>query len=197
VRRLRAFARRLRHDRRGATIVELGVVILPLTVVLLVLFDFSYRAYLGAIVEGALHGAARRATVGNQTGDQIDAYIKDQLFAFQKNVTVTIDKKSYSQFSGVGKDEKYIDSNANNKYDAGIDCYYDDNNNSRYDYKETSGERGLGGSDDLVLYTVTADFPRIVPLSKFLGWADAEQVSSNMVLRNQPYGSQSFPDCKK
>jgi Flp pilus assembly protein TadG len=197
VKRLRALVGRLRGDGRGATIVEFGLVILPLTVVLLVLFDFAYRMYLGSIVEGALHGAARRATVGNQNSDQIDAYIREQLFAFQKNATVTIDKKSYSQFSGVGKDEKYIDSNANNKYDAGVDCYYDDNANNRYDLAATSGKNGLGGSDDLILYKVTADFPRIVPLTKLLGWADAEQVSSNMVLRNQPFGSQSFPDCKK
>ena len=197
MRRLRAIARRLRDNRRGATIVEFGILILPLTVVLLVMFDFTYRIYLGAVVEGALHSAARKATVGNQTSDSIDAYIRSQLVAFQKNVTVTINKKSYSQFSGVGKDEKYIDSNANGKYDAGVDCYYDDNGNGKYDLAATSGRAGLGSSDDLVLYTVTADFPRIVPLTKFLGWAAAEQVQSNMVLRNQPYGSQSFPDCKK
>lgn len=197
MRRLRAFSGRLHQDGRGATIVEFGLVILPLTIVLLVLFDFSYRLYLGSLVEGALHGAARRATVGNQTSEQIDAYIKSQLFAFQKNATVTIDKKSYSQFSGVGKDEKYIDSNANGKYDKDVDCYYDDNSNDRYDFAATSGRTGLGGSDDLVLYTVTADFPRIVPLSRFLGWEGAEQVSSTMVLRNQPFGSQSFPDCRK
>jgi Flp pilus assembly protein TadG len=197
VRRLGTLARRLRGDRRGATIVEFGIVILPLTVVLLVLFDFSYRAYLGAVVEGALHSAARRGTVGTQSSAEIDAYIKSQLVAFQKNVTVTIDKKSYSQFSGVGKDEKYIDSNGNAKYDAGIDCYYDDNGNGKWDPAATSGKSGLGSSDDLVLYTVTADFPRIVPLTKFLGWTAAEQVKANMVLRNQPYGSQSFPECKK
>ena len=197
MRRLRALARRLRTDRGGATIVEFGIVIIPLTIVLLALFDFSYRAYLGAVVEGALHSAARKATIGNQTSDQIDAYIKSQLVSFQKSVVVTIDKKSYSQFSGVGKDEKYIDSNANGKYDLGVDCYYDDNENGKWDAAATSGQAGLGGSDDLVLYTVTADFPRIVPLTKFLGWSAAEQVKANMVLRNQPFGSQSFPECKK
>ncbi len=195
--RLARFGRRLRGDRRGATMVEFGFVILPLTVILLALTDFGYRMYLGAVVEGALQRAARFATIGNQTPTQIDTYIRGQLVAFQRNVTVTIDKRSYSQFSGVGKDEKYIDSNANGVYDQGTDCYYDDNGNGRWDPAATAGRTGLGGSDDLVYYTVTANFPRIVPLSRFLGWSSAEQVVSNMVLRNQPYGSQAFPTCKK
>lgn len=195
--KLRLFSTRLRNDRRGATIVEFGLIILPLTVVLLTLFDFSYRAYLGSVVEGTLQSAARRATIGNQTSEQIDSYIRSQLVAFQDGVSVTIDKKSYSQFSGVGKEEKYIDSNDNKKYDRGIDCYYDDNGNGRWDTAATAGKTGLGGSDDLVYYTITADFPRIVSLHDFLGWSDDERVQSNMVLRNQPFGSQAFPECKK
>lgn len=197
MRRLAHLARRLRGDRRGATIVEFALVMLPLTVILLALTDFGYRAYIGSVVEGTLQKAARRATIGNQSSDQIDAYIRSQLVAFQQRVRVTINKRSYSQFSGVGKDEKYIDSNANGVYDRGVDCFYDDNGNSTWDTAATSGRTGLGGSDDLIYYTVTADFPRIVPLSRFLGWSDAEQVQSNMVLRNQPFGSQAFPQCKK
>ncbi|WP_231639299.1 TadE/TadG family type IV pilus assembly protein [Sphingomonas profundi] len=194
---LRRLGRRLRRDRRGAVMVEYAFVCIPLFIILLVLTDFGYRAYIGSMVEGALHKAARRATVGNQTPDQIDAFIRSQLSSFQRNVTVTIDKRSYSQFSGVGKDEKYVDSNANGVYDRGVDCYYDDNGNGMWDPAATAGRTGLGGSDDLVYYTVRADFPRIVPLSRFLGWADAEQVQANMVLKNQPYGSQAFPQCKK
>lgn len=192
-----ALLRRLRADERGVYMVELGLVILPLTVVLLAMTDFGYRLYLGSVVEGALQRTARYATVGTRGSDDVDTYLKKQLVAFGPNVKVNVDKKSYSQFSGVGKDEKYIDSNGNNVYDKGIDCYYDDNGNGSWDPAATSGRTGLGGSDDLVYYTVTAKFPRIVPLSKFLGFSADETVSSNMVFRNQPFGSQAFPDCKK
>lgn len=195
--RCRAFLRRLRADQRGAYVVELGLVILPFTAMLLMLTDFGYRLYLGSVVEGALQRTARYATVGSKTSSEVDDYLKSQLVAFQRNVTVTIDKKSYSQFSGVGKDEKFIDSNDNKKYDKGVDCYYDDNGNGTWDPAATSGRAGLGGSDDLIYYTVTADFPRIVPLTKFFGASAMESVSSNMVLRNQPFGSQAFPECMK
>ncbi|TVV71572.1 pilus assembly protein [Sphingomonas solaris] len=189
--------RRLRADERGAYVVELGLVILPLTVVLLAMTDFGYRLYLGSVVEGALQRTARYATIGTRASGDVDTYLTKQLTAFGSNVTVKVDKKSYSQFSGVGKDEKYIDSNANSVYDMGIDCYYDDNGNGVWDRAATSGRTGLGGSDDLIYYTVTARFPRIVPLTKFLGFSAEETVSSNMVFRNQPFGSQSFPDCRK
>ncbi len=188
---------RLLADRRGATIVEFGLIAVPLTVMLLVMADFGYRIMLGSVVEGALQRTARYATIGNRSSTEVDTFLKDQLVSFQNDVKVTIDKRSYSQFSGVGKDEKYIDSNANNQYDKDVDCYYDDNGNGVWDRAATSGRTGLGGSDDLVYYTVTADFPRVVPLTRFLGWSASESVSSNMVLRNQPFGSQAFPECRK
>lgn len=188
---------RLLADRRGATIVEFGLIALPLTVILLVMADFGYRIMLTSVVEGALQRTARYATIGNRSSSDVDKFLKDQLVSFQNNVTVDIDKRSYSQFSGVGKDEKFIDSNANGQYDRNVDCYYDDNGNNVWDRAATSGRTGLGGSDDLVYYTVTANFPRVVPLTRFLGWAASETVSSNMVLRNQPFGSQAFPECRK
>src|SRR3546814_2140512 len=51
------FVRRLRDDRRGATIVELAFVALPLLGALLGVIDFGYRMYLGAVVEGTVHRA--------------------------------------------------------------------------------------------------------------------------------------------
>lgn len=195
--RVRSFLSHLRTDERGAHIVEFGLIALPLTVVLLVFTDFGYRLYLGAVVEGALHQTARFATVGGRGSNEIDEYLKSQLVAFSSDVKVSIDKRSYSQFSGVGKDEKFIDSNANGRYDSGVDCYYDDNGNRVWDTAATSGRTGTGGSDDLIYYTVTANFPRVVPLGRFLGWSANESVSSNMVLRNQPFGSQAFPECTR
>lgn len=196
MRRARALLSRLRADERGAHIVEFGLIALPFTVLLLVLTDFGYHIYLDSVMEGALQRTSRYATVGDKSSGSVDDYLRAQLTAFQ-NATLTITKKSYSQFSGVGKDEKFVDSNGNGIYDKGIECYYDDNGNGQWDRAATSGRVGLGGSDDLVYYTVTADFPRVMPLTKFLGFSAMDQVSANMVLRNQPYGSQAFPQCAK
>lgn len=182
--------RRLGRDTRGATIVELAFVMLPLTVTILTILDFGYRMYLESVIEGTVHRAARLATVGNQTSDQIDAYVRSQLTAFSSNVTVTISKKSYYNFSYVGKPEKITSDTAPlGVYNTG-DCYEDANNNGVYDDGSTPG---VGGSDDIVYYKVTATFPRIVPLTNFLGFSSTETVSANTVLRNQPYASQTAP----
>lgn len=195
IRRLVLGVRRLRRDSRGATIVEMGFVILPLTITLLALFDFGYRMYAQSVLEGTLHSAARLATIGNKTPTQIDDYVKGQLTLFSKAHAPEIEKKSYYQFSGVDKEETYTDSDNDGQYDAG-ECFVDENKNNHWDDAKHAGNTGLGGSDDIVFYTVTLKLPAMLPLGKFLGWPDEETISANTVLRNQPYGSQAeLPTC--
>ena len=182
--------RRLSRDARGATIVELALVMLPLTVTILTLIDFGYRMYLGSVVEGTVHRAARLATIGNISNDDVDAYVRSQLTAFSRYATITIEKKSYHNFSYVGKPEKIVSDTAPlGVYNAG-DCYEDANGNGRYD--TDGGASGIGGADDIVYYKVTASFPRIVPLTGFLGFSPSEDVTSSTVLRNQPFAAQSM-----
>lgn len=190
--------RRLRADTRGVTILEFGFVAPLLVMTLLALFDLGYQSYAASVMEGALHRAARFATVGDMTQDQIDAYVKREASYFAKPENITVVKKSYSEFSGVNKMEKYreLSTPANTTYDRGVDCYFDDNRNNVRDSAATSGRTGLGGSDDIIFYTVTIRFERMMPLTKMLGWSNWQELSSNTVLRNQPYGTQSFPECK-
>lgn len=188
---LRTLHRRLRDDERGAYIVEFALIIVPLIVILFASIDLAYRSYMGAVIEGTLHRAARRATVGNQTEAQIDTYIRSQLGFFSKRGTVTIEKSNYYDYSGVGKPEKIKQDTAPlGMYNAG-DCFEDLNGNGSYD--SIAGRTGLGGSDDIVYYKVSVTYPRFVPLGKFLGWSNNETVSANSVLRNQPYASQIVP----
>ncbi|SFR79022.1 TadE/TadG family type IV pilus assembly protein [Sphingomonas jatrophae] len=179
--------RKLRRDTRGATIVEMGFVILPLCLTLLVLFDFGYRMYAQAVLEGTLHRAARLATIGDKTPTQIDDFVKSQVKLFSKVYPPDIDKASYFQFSGVAKSE---DENRNGVCEVG-ETYIDENKNGMWDNGSNSGNTGLGGSDDIVFYTVTLKFPRLVPLARFMGWSSTETVTANTVLRNQPYGAQA------
>jgi Flp pilus assembly pilin Flp len=188
---LRCLLARLRHDQRGVNVVEFAFVAGPLLLVLLVIIDFGYRLYLETVVEGTINKAARRATIGGQSPAAIDAFVRSQLVAFSRNATITIDKKSYGDFSGVNKAEKLTDDkNSNGTWDPG-DCFEDAIPNGRFD--TDAGKQGLGGSDDIVYYEVRVDFPRLVPLGKFLGFASTETVIANTVMRNQPYGAQPTP----
>lgn len=185
---------RLVRDEKGVAAVEYAFVATPFIIVLLFIIDAGYRMYLGSVVEGTVHRAARLATVGSLTPAQVDDYINQQLTSFSRYATISIDKKSYYEFSGVGKPEKIKQDIAPlGTYNTG-DCYEDLNGNNVYD--AVAGRTGLGSSDDIVYYKVTATFPRIVPLYKFLGWSNSEEVSANTVLRNQPYASQTVPNVK-
>lgn len=182
---------RLRRDQRGMNIVEFALILTPLLTVLLVIIDLGYRMYLEVVVEGTLNKAARQATVGGVATTDIDSYVRQQLAAFSKNATITIDKQSYYQFSGVGKPEKILtDTIPLGVFNKG-DCFEDSKANGMYDSDQ--GTEGLGGSDDIVYYSVKVEFPRLVPLGRFLGFSNRETVEAKTVLRNQPFGAQGTP----
>ena len=181
----------LARSNEGATMVEFAFVAPILFTILLGLTDFGYQMYVNSVVEGTVHQAARLATVGNKTPDQIDDFVKKQLATFSTNGTVTIKKSNYYQFSGIGKPEKLTsDVNGNGSWNTG-DCYEDLNNDGKWN--SVAGRDGLGGSDDIVYYQVEFSYPRVVPMSGFLGWSNTVTTKATTVMRNQPYASQQIP----
>jgi len=190
----------LARNNEGATMVEFAFVAPILFTVLLGLTDFGYQMYVNSVVEGTVHQAARLATVGNKTPDQIDDFVKKQLSTFSSNGTITIKKTNYYQFSGIGKPEKLtVDLNGDGKWDPDPDptdmvvgdCYEDLNNDGKWN--SVAGRNGLGGSDDIVYYQVEFSYPRVVPMSGFLGWSNTVTTRAMTVMRNQPYASQQIP----
>ncbi|MBV9840696.1 MAG: pilus assembly protein [Sphingomonadaceae bacterium] len=193
MRRLVSWLRALRRDARGGALTEFGLLIVPLCVVLLGLFDMGYDSYAKSVMSGTLYRAARRATTGNYTTSQIDTWVTSQLTNFNRRATVSITKRSYYDFTGVQKPEKIVgDTVPLGVYNVG-DCFEDDNGNNQYDDGTTAGNSGLGGSDDIVYYSVTMTFPRMFPLYRFLRWSSTMSVTGTTVLRNQPYASQATP----
>lgn len=181
----------LARQSKGATIVEFALVLPALCVTLLGFFDLGYHAYVLSIVEGALHEAARSATVGGRTGAQIDALVQSRLQSFSRGATITINKSSYANFSDVGQPEKITSDTAPiGTYNTG-DCFEDDNGNGVWDADR--GRSGLGGADDIVDYQIVMTYPRLVPIGRFLGWSSTQTITESTVLRNQPYAQQVDP----
>jgi Flp pilus assembly protein TadG len=181
--------RRIRTDSRGATIVEFAMILPALCVLLLGIFELGYRSYAASVIQGALHEAARMATVGGIPMTTIDAHVRQRLSNFALNATVTTQTTSYYDFAGVAMPEKITQDTAPlGSYNAG-DCYEDANGNSSYDLDR--GRGGLGNADDIVRYQITMTYPRILPVESFLGWSSTETIVSNTVLRNQPYAGRS------
>jgi Flp pilus assembly pilin Flp len=186
----RFLIRRLRTDSRGATLVEFAMILPALCVLLVAIFELGYRAYAASVIQGALHEAARMATVGGIPMTTIDAHIRQRLSNFALNSTVTTETRSYYDFANVAMPEKITQDTAPlGSYNAG-DCYEDANGNSSYDLDR--GRSGMGNADDIVRYQITMTYPRILPVAQFLGWSNTETIVSNTVLRNQPFAGRSI-----
>ena len=183
--------RRIGADQRGATLVEFAMILPALCVLLLGIFELGYRSYVSSVLQGALHEAARMATVGGVSMSTIDTRVRTRLSNFSSTGTVTTSTTSYYDFSGVSMPEKITQDTAPlGTYNTG-DCYDVANGNSAYDTDR--GRSGMGGADDIVRYQVSISYPRIVPIWRFISsWGTTETVTSNTVLRNQPYAGRSI-----
>lgn len=177
-------------DEHGATLMEFGLVAAPLCLLLMGIGDLGYQSYLRAVTQGVLDRAARSASVGGFNSTDLDAYISAQIAAINsKNGTTSVVKKSYYNFSKIGKPEKITTDIAPlGTYNAG-DCYEDANNNGTYDTDR--GAVGLGGADDTVYYQVTVSMPRLFPMAKMLGWSATQSTTATAVIRNQPWANQA------
>lgn len=182
--------RRLAGDCRGVSLVEFGLVAPVLAMTIIGLFDMGYSMYVHSVLQGALHDAARMATVGNITGEQIDAKIKSRLDTVSNHGTVTLKLESYTNFSDVKMPEKITgDTVPIGQYNVG-DCYEDANGNGRYDLDR--GKTGLGRADDIVNYTVTITYDRVLPVAGLFGWSDTNTITGSTPLRNQPYAARAL-----
>jgi Flp pilus assembly protein TadG len=179
----------LRRDAKGATIVEFALILPVMCMMLLGTLDLGYRSYVGSVVQGTLHDAARMATVGGVTTAQIQTFVQNRLQAFSRNATITTTTRSYSDHSGVKVPETITQDTAPfGVYNPG-DCFLDTNGNGSWDADR--GRGGTGGSEDVVYFEVTMTYPHIVPVGRLFGWSSNVTTTQNTVLRNQPFAARN------
>lgn len=183
--------RPLADDRRGVTAIEFGIVAPVLCLMILGLSDLAYQSYTQSMLEGAVQKAARDATLESASTniDAIDQAVIDAVHRVAPSADVKPIRKSYTTFSNI-KPEKFTDTNKNGVRDPG-ECYDDVNGNGQWDVDP--GKAGLGGADDIVVYQVTATYPRIFPMAGLLGWSSTQTLVAQTVLKNQPYSTQYQP----
>lgn len=180
----RSLPHRLSSEERGATIVEFAIILVPMSVLLMGTLELGYRIYAQSIVTGSLRTAARMASTGGYTGTQIDAYVTDKLHEFRSTADVVIDKRSYSDFTGVGEAEPITSGTVA----SGSYCYQDINNNSSWD--EDRGKSGLGGAEDVIYYEVQFSYPTLFPfIIKQLGFPATTVVEANTIVSNEPFAA--------
>jgi Flp pilus assembly protein TadG len=181
--------RRIARETDGVTLVEFAMILPALLLLIFGTLELGWRIYASSVVQGALHEAARRATVGDLTNTQIDAIVRQRLAQFSHAATIVTSTKSYDDFSQVATPERITSDTAPvGQFNVG-DCYEDFNN--QYDLDR--GRTGLGNADDIVRYQVTLSYPRLFPFAGLAGLSTTETITSETVLRNQPYAGRSVP----
>ncbi len=180
----------LARDEGGATLVEFAMITPVFMLMLLGLFDLGYTVYIQSTLTGVVQHAARESAL--ETGPAelaaIDQRVQEQIKKVSPNAVMTFDRTSYFDYNGVGQAEAFTDTNGNGSYDVG-ECFEDMNSNSNWD--ADIGADGIGGPNDIVLYTVTTSYDRVFPLWKMMGWEQENIIKATTVLKNQPYGDQS------
>jgi Flp pilus assembly pilin Flp len=182
---------RLDRDQSGTTIVEFALILPVLCLLLLGFIDLGYQSYARSVVQGALHDAARMASVGGINMTQINTRVRQRLSNFAgTRSTVTIATESTYDYQSVRRPEKLIiDTAPVGIYNQG-DCWEEVTGNTTRD--DNRARNGQGGADDIVRYEVTLAYPRIVPLAHMFGWSQNATIRANTVLRNQPFAGRTL-----
>lgn len=190
----RLFARLLRA-RRGAALPEFAFIAVPFFVLIMGSIDLGYQGYLRATVTGALEKAARKATVGDRTRQQVVDLITNEVRGVLPQGSrndpnaIAVTPQSYYNFSSVGGGERITGDTAPLGVYNSTDCYEDRNGNGRYDATGGGGDN-LGTADDIVFYTVSVSVPRLFPIWRIIGWTNTVTASAKTLIRNQPFGAQ-------
>lgn len=193
--RRHALLRRLRRNERGVALIEFALTAPVFLLILLGIFDFCWQMYAQQVLQGAVSKAGRDSTLQTYANNQsaLDDRVEAQVLEVFGNAEMSFTRRAYDRFDQVGIEERYTDDNDNDSYDEG-ECYDDYNNNGQWDADR--GNEGNGGADDVVLYTASMTFDRVLPVWKMLGQPQSKTLSYSTVLRNQPFatGTDAPPD---
>ncbi len=180
--------RRLRRDTRGAAAVEFAFIAPMLILFLVGIVEVAMVLFASALLEGSVREAARYGLTGYavngvsrvQMVRNIVAGYTDGMIDMKR---VTVTTLTYKSFTNVGQPEPYTDSNHNGKHDAN-EPYTDVNGNGKWD--ADMGATGVGGPGDVVVYTVSYNWPLMTGyLSDLMGLTIP--LSSSYAVRNEPW----------
>jgi hypothetical protein len=175
----RRLVRRLRQSERGTAFIEFAFTAPVFLLVLLGIFDYCWQMYAQQVLQGVVAKAGRDATLEGFAADQsaLDARVEAQVKKVFANASVTFNRRVFDDYSDI-RPLRWVDSNGNGIQDPSPeDCW------------EDGGRQGNGGADDVVQYTVSMRFDRVLPVWRMLGQPQYTTLSSTTLLRNQPFAA--------
>ena len=197
----RKIIKALAQDTKGATAIELAMVLPVLILILVGIIELSMGMFINTVVEGSLKDASRLGATGQiQEGVSNDQALVDMINAASLGMlnltTADVTSLVYENFAYVGQGEEYTDLNGNGTWDAGPftdsdgtvypdgEPWVEVNGNGAYD--EDFGVAGLGVQGDIVLYTVRYNWNflsgQVIPVLD-----GTIPMSASIVVQNEPF----------
>jgi len=193
VKALGGILRGLARCRRGVSTIEFAFAAPILVITMMGVIELGMIMFMSALLEGAVRDASRFGLTGyapaGMSREQIIAQtISDDTLGLVDPADLTISTQVYGDFSQIGQPEPYVDANpANGVYDLGEE-FVDVNGNGQWD--ADMGVAGVGGPGDVVVYTVSINWPLLTPLlDGLLGDQGRMALSASITVRNEPYNT--------
>ena len=186
--RAKAFRTRLLNHVGGVAVVEFALILPVFTVALLGVLELGHTMYTNAMLTGAIQKAARDSTIEGSSVEAtrlaIDKRVKTAVQIVASNATVSFKRTAFENYADIGRPEDFTDVNKDGICNNG-ETFEDANRNGVWDADR--GRDGGGGARDAVLYQVTVQYPRLLALPQIAGLSPKVTMSTETVLRNQPY----------
>lgn len=189
---------RVSRDKRGTTIAEFAVVLPVMMMIIMGLLDLCYKEYAIAMLQGSVQKAARDSSLqtGATNATALDTSVRTlfkQINNTLPNSAFTFTRRNFSDFSPAGLIEPSTGPGGRCRPPvigppAVSYTFTDWNNNGIWD---DGAVAGVGGAQDVVLYTVTVQYDSLFPIGTLIGMSPQQTVSATTVLRNQPYANQA------
>lgn len=186
--------RRFRRSDDGAAALEFALVLPPLCLILVGMFEVALLMFTQASMEGALREAARFGMTGSvedpaDREEQILAIVDKYTFGMVDTDEMVTTLLVYESFGDVNQPEPFTDNNGNGTFEAGIDGFdADDDINGNGQWDGDMGIEGVGDSDQVVEYTVEYDWQTMTPfMAQFIGDDGTVHLTARVVIRNEPW----------
>lgn len=189
---LMAIMQRLRRNRKGSAVTEFAIAAPVVIMAIVGIIEFSMILFVSSLLEGGLREASRFGLTGFQPNgltreERILQIVEDHTIGLVDDTAATLSTLVYPSFDSIGEPEPFTDENGNGTFDAG-EPYMDVNGNNQWD--PDMGAAGLGGPEDIVLYTVEYDWPLMTGmLNGVIGNDGKIRLRASVVVRNEPFGT--------
>lgn len=170
--------------------VEFAFIAPVMCLILMAAGDLLHRGYVQGLLDGEMQKAGRDSAIegGALKTAEIDNKLRRMIKMIASEATVETKRETYSRFQNI-KPERFDDNNNDGVRNAG-ECFDDVNANKQWDTKPS--RNGQGGASDVTVMRATISWPRLFPMAAMLGWTRTQTITSETVLKNQPFAAQTI-----